>query len=60
MPCDSIASEPGGGDLRGIFAERLKCARERPFETPLSLRDFCGSQLCIVMHGTATLSVGAS
>jgi hypothetical protein len=24
------------------------------------LRDFCGSQSCIVMHGTAVLSVNAS
>ena len=31
MPCDSRASEPGGGDLWGLLAERLECARERPF-----------------------------
>jgi len=30
------------------------------FETPMRLRDFCGSQSCIVMHRTATLSVDAS
>ncbi len=30
MPCDSMALEPGGGDLRGIFAERLKRAQQWP------------------------------
>jgi len=30
MPCDSMASEPGGGDLWGLLAERLECTRERP------------------------------
>ena len=25
-----MASKQGGGDLRGMFAERLECARERP------------------------------
>ncbi len=30
MPCDSRVSEPGGGDLWGLLAERLECARHRP------------------------------
>ncbi len=30
MRCDSVASEPGGGDLWGLPAERLECAREWP------------------------------
>jgi len=30
MPCDSMASEPGGVDLWGLLAERLECTRERP------------------------------
>ncbi len=32
MPCTSRASEPGGGNLWGVVADRLERARERPLD----------------------------
>ena len=44
MPCDSRVSEPGGGDLWGLLAERLECNRERPLSIA-TLRTFFDGQV---------------
>jgi len=46
--------------LGGVSAHRPAHAAVRNNSVPLRLRDFCGSQSCIVMHGAAILSVDAS
>ena len=41
-------------------SEARPSGRKRILEIPRRLRDFCGSQSCIVMHSTAVASVDAS
>jgi hypothetical protein len=42
MPHDSMAPEQGGGDLWGMLAERLECARERPLSFTVLKNPFNG------------------